>query len=179
MTTLTACPVCATARPADRPGSEPWCCSLACYPAFHGIDQPAPPSCHDGVTMTCPVCERRFAPTGRRRFCSDACRSLAYRRRRDEARTSVVIPAARPKRPITVYECDSCGERALGDQRCGPCGTFMRRVGIGGCCPSCDEPIAVEELVGEEATRSGDGREAPPVKGALVPCESTNPGGLS
>jgi len=25
--------------------------------------------------------------------------------------------------------------------------TFMRRVGIGGCCPSCDEPIAINELL--------------------------------
>jgi hypothetical protein len=26
----------------------------------------------------------------------------------------------------------------------------MRRIGIGGCCPSCDEPIAVAELVDQE-----------------------------
>jgi hypothetical protein len=51
---------------------------------------------------------------------------------------------------MTVYECDNCGSRALGEQRCEQCGTFMSRVGIGGCCPSCDEPIAVAELVGQE-----------------------------
>jgi len=115
-----------------------------------GPDQTGSPSCHDGVTMACPACQRRFVPTGRRRFCSDACRSLAYRRRRDAGRASVAVPKARPKRPITVYECDNCGSRALGEQRCEPCGTFMRRVGIGGCCPSCDEPISVSELVDEE-----------------------------
>jgi hypothetical protein len=112
--------------------------------------QPESPSCHDGVTMTCPVCQRRFTPFGRRKFCSDPCRALAYRRRRDAGRPSVVVPTARPRKPITVYECDSCGERALGLQRCEACGTFMRRVGIGGCCPNCDEPIVVSELVGQE-----------------------------
>jgi hypothetical protein len=99
--------------------------------------------------MACPICQRSFAPSGRRRFCSDACRSIAYRRRRDAGRPAVVVPAARPRRPITVYECDGCGGRALGEQRCEPCGIFMRRVGIGGCCPACDEPVAVSELVGE------------------------------
>jgi hypothetical protein len=100
--------------------------------------------------MACPVCLRTFSPSGRARSCSGACRSLAYRRRRDATRASVVIPAPRPNKPVTVYECDNCGARALGDQRCDDCGTFMRRVGIGGCCPSCDEPIAVSELVDKE-----------------------------
>jgi DNA polymerase II large subunit len=51
---------------------------------------------------------------------------------------------------MTVYECGNCGSRTLGEQRCEPCGTFMSRVGMGGCCPSCDEPIAVAELVDQE-----------------------------
>ena len=114
------------------------------------LEEPESPSCHDGVTMACPVCQQRFKLIGRRRFCSDACRALAYRRRRDASRPTVVVPAARPRGPITVYECDGCGGRALGDQRCEQCGTFMRRVGIGGCCPSCDEPIALSELVDQE-----------------------------
>jgi DNA polymerase II large subunit len=52
---------------------------------------------------------------------------------------------------MTVYECD-CGARAVGRQRCTECGTFMRRVGIGGACPHCDEPVAVVELVGPEVS---------------------------
>jgi predicted amidophosphoribosyltransferase len=60
------------------------------------------------------------------------------------------VPRSKPRRPITVYECDSCGGRALGEQRCEECGAFMRRVGIGGCCPECDAPLAVSELLGEE-----------------------------
>jgi hypothetical protein len=90
MTTLTACPVCGKPRPADRPGNQPWCCSLACYHTFHGITEPVTPSCHDAVTMTmtCPICQRRFTPVGRQKFCSDACRAAAYRRR--------VTPTGRP-----------------------------------------------------------------------------------
>ena len=107
------------------------------------------PSRHDGVTMTCPVCEQALSPRGRQRFCADACRAAAYRRRREQQPASLVVPRAQPRRPITVYECDICGHRALGEQRC-ECGTFMRKVGIGGSCPCCDEPVAVTELVGEE-----------------------------
>ena len=110
------------------------------------------PSRHDVVTITCPVCQHTFNPSGRRRFCSDACRAAAYRRRRDAAQPSIVVPRANPRRPITVYECDTCGARALGEQRCDECSTFMRRVGIGGHCPSCDEPVAVAELLEPEVT---------------------------
>jgi len=52
--------------------------------------------------------------------------------------------------PITVYECDACGERAVGRQRCDGCSTFMRRVGLGGACPCCDEAITVAELLGPD-----------------------------
>ena len=100
--------------------------------------------------MTCPVCEQAFSPQGRQRFCSDACRAAAYRRRRDQRPASLVVPRERPRRPITVYECDTCGARAIGEQRCEACTTFMRKVGIGDSCPCCDEPVAVAELVGGE-----------------------------
>ena len=100
--------------------------------------------------MTCPVCLGSFVAVGRQKYCSDACRAAAYRRRRDAGAPSVAVPNARPKRPITVYECDGCGQRALGEQRCDGCGTFMRRIGLGGSCPACDEPVAAVELFGEE-----------------------------
>ena len=74
------------------------------------------------------------------------CRAVAYRRRRDAGR-ALTVPTARPRRPITVYECPSCGFRALGEQRCEDCSTFMHKIGIGGECPSCNEPVAVSELV--------------------------------
>jgi len=101
------------------------------------------------VTMACPVCGGSFTPSGRRRTCSDACRAAAYRRRRAAGRPVVAIPAT-SRVPLTVYECDGCGSRAVGEQRCAECSTFMRRVGIGGACPACDEAITVAELVGLE-----------------------------
>jgi len=110
------------------------------------------PSCHDGVTMTCPVCHDPFTPIGRQKYCGDACRAAAYRRRRDAGNATVVVPKAQPRRPVTVYECDGCGARELGIQRCEPCGTFMRRVGLGGECPSCGDAVAVNELLGPEVT---------------------------
>lgn len=110
----------------------------------------ASPSRHDPVTIACPACGRFFVPAGRQQWCSDACRSLAYRRRKRSATPPVVIPAPTPRRPHTVYECEACGTRALGQQRCEECSTWMHKVGIGGCCPNCEEPIAVEELVGSD-----------------------------
>ena len=107
------------------------------------------PSCHDSVTMTCPTCGQPFTPTGRRKYCSNACRAAAYRQRRDAAGPVLAVPKAQPRRPITVYECDSCGARAVGHQICETCRSFMRRVGIGGLCPACDDPVAIVELVGD------------------------------
>lgn len=126
-----------------------------CYRSFHGLHEPRTPSRHDAVTMTCPVCQQTFVPAGRQRFCSDRCRAAAYRRRRDTGSAPLVVPNAQPRQPITVYECDTCGTRSLGEQRCADCAKFMRKIGIGGTCPGCDEPVAVSELVGQEviATR--------------------------
>ena len=113
------------------------------------LDRPCPsppPSCHDAVTTICPRCQRAFTPVGRQKYCSGACRAAAYRRRRDADRPAVTVPRRRPRRPITVYECDTCGHRALGEQRCADCATFMRRIGLGGECPHCSEPVAVTDL---------------------------------
>ncbi len=104
------------------------------------------------VTMICPVCQRPFTPTGRQAYCTDACRAAAYRRRRDANRTPVTIPAGQPRRPVTVYECDTCSHRAVGEQRCDDCSTFMRRVGQGGPCPNCDHPVAISDLLPEHPT---------------------------
>ncbi|WP_298446326.1 hypothetical protein [Ferrimicrobium sp.] len=110
---------------------------------------------HDSVTMTCPVCGNSFGLSGRRTYCSDACRALAYRRRRDMGGIQpVTVPKSRPRPEITVYECDTCGERSLGEQRCSECHTFMTRVGIGGHCPSCEEPIAIVDLIDDEVTQA-------------------------
>lgn len=108
------------------------------------MDRPAAPSRNDGVTIACPACGHAFRPAGRRRFCSDACRQAAWRQRHP---TPVpAIPAAAP-RPATVYVCPACDARYLGQQRCDDCGTFCRRLGPGGPCPSCDEPVAFSDLL--------------------------------
>jgi hypothetical protein len=105
----------------------------------------------DSATTACPMCGRVFAAFGRARYCSDGCRKTAWRRRRQTARTSIMVPGPGvPRRPITVYECDSCGARALGSQRCDECNTFMRRVGIGGSCPACLEPVALSDLLDQQ-----------------------------
>ena len=118
----------------------------------HGTAGHETPLRHDSVTTTCPVCERSFTPVGRQKYCTDACRAAAYRQRRDSGRAPVFVPNGQPRKPLTVYECDGCGARAVGEQRCEECRTFMRRVGIGGSCPSCDEPVSVEDLLGQDGT---------------------------
>jgi hypothetical protein len=102
------------------------------------------------VTMACPVCGDPFTPVGRRRTCTDACRAAAYRARKAAARKVVVIPTVPRRVAVTVYECDGCGARDVGGQRCAECARFMRRVGVGGACPHCDEPVTVAELTGLE-----------------------------
>jgi hypothetical protein len=52
------------------------------------------PSGNDPVTIPCPVCATPFTPAGKRRYCRDACRVAAHRRRtRTRTRTR------RPARP--------------------------------------------------------------------------------
>jgi hypothetical protein len=108
------------------------------------------PSRDDTATMTCPVCHRHFTATGRQTYCGSPCRKTAFRRRHQQPLAAITIPAARPRRDVTVYECPSCEERLLGQQRCQHCGVFTRRVGIGGPCPHCDQPVAVNDLLDQD-----------------------------
>lgn len=64
------------------------------------------------------------------------------------------LPASVAK-PGIVYECPSCGTRLLGEQRCPECQVFCRRIGPGGACPHCDEPVAVVDLVAYPAGGRG------------------------
>jgi hypothetical protein len=120
--------------------------SATASPALPG---PAP-SRHNGATVTCPVCQQPFSRPGKRQWCSPACKAEAWRRRRRGAPPRTVLLPARPRRPITVYECERCGARAVGQQRCEECRTPMRNLGLGGPCPHCDEPVAVTELLDQE-----------------------------
>ncbi len=53
-------------------------------------------------------------------------------------------PSVPPSSPV-VYECPECGERQL-ERRCPDCNLFTRRLGRGGRCPHCDEPVTLDEL---------------------------------
>lgn len=115
----------------------------------HEADRAAP--LRDGtVTATCPVCGTVFVPGPNQLYCEHACGAKAWRRRHRVAAAAVEIPPSRPRRPITVYECEACGTRSLGEQRCGDCGMFMRRVGTRGRCPHCEDVVAVVDLLGGE-----------------------------
>jgi len=72
------------------------------------------PSRDDTATMTCPVCQHPFTPAGRQRYCGSPCRKTAFRRRHQDPPGPLAVPAARPRRERTVYECSQCGERLLG-----------------------------------------------------------------
>jgi hypothetical protein len=106
--------------------------------------QPERPSRDDGVTMACPVCGHPFVRRGRARFCSAACRQAAWRRR--QPAPTLPHPTRAP-RPATVYQCPVCEARYLGAQRCPDCQRFCRRLGPGGLCPQCDEPVALADLL--------------------------------
>ncbi len=108
---------------------------------------PEAPSRNDGVTIACLVCGQGFHPVGRRRYCSDACRQAAWRHRQPVAPT--VPLARRTPRPATIYACPACDTRYLGEQRCADCNVFCRRVGPGGPCPHCSDPVAVSDLLGD------------------------------
>jgi hypothetical protein len=106
------------------------------------------PSRNVCVTASCGACGRQL-PAGRaRRWCSDACRQAAFRRRHRSQPATAELPAGADRKPATVYECPQCGGRLLGEQRCEECSTFMRRLGFGGLCPGCDEPLTIDELLG-------------------------------
>jgi len=94
----------------------------------------------DTATTDCPLCGDAFEPGGRQRFCSTGCRQTAWRRLRSAPVQPVVA------RTDIVYACPSCDARYLGEQRCDQCNTWCRRLGPGGPCPCCDEPVAISDL---------------------------------
>ena len=83
---------------------------------------------------------RAGQPQGRRSYCSDACRTAAWRRR---------INAPTPPKPAKadiIYQCPSCETRYLGQQRCDDCNLWCKRIGLGSSCPHC-EPLAINDLL--------------------------------
>ncbi len=93
-------------------------------------------------------------PSTRARYCTRACQQRSYRLRHQTPTadlTSVRKALQRRKALVahTIYECGGCGERFLGERRCGDCNLFARAVGLGGLCPECDTTVLVEDLLGE------------------------------
>jgi Zinc-ribbon containing domain len=111
------------------------------------MPEPSTASRDATVTATCLRCQRP-TPAGRGRlYCSPACRQAAYRRRHTPTASPPPPPSGRPRRDSTVYLCPDCDTRTVGQQRCNDCNTFTRRLGIGGTCPHCEEPVTVDELL--------------------------------
>jgi hypothetical protein len=123
---------------------------LPVRPATSEHHGPAAASHNGSVTAPCLVCGGPLPP-GRqdRTTCTDRCRQEAFRRRRQGAgEPEVPLPPKGARRAVTVYECDQCGARALGDQYCSDCRTFTRSVGTGGLCLECQAPVALSDLMG-------------------------------
>jgi hypothetical protein len=96
----------------------------------------------------CPVCAAPFTRTGRRRYCTDACRQAAWRQRAASPPRPAALPAARPRRQGTIYQCDNCDTRYLASQWCPDCNRPCRRLGPGGHCP-CGELLTIDELLSD------------------------------
>jgi hypothetical protein len=109
-----------------------------------------------GSPVACGACGHPFGRSGRRRYCSDRCRQAGWRQR--QAPAPAAAPVVRRQR-ATVYACGECERRLLGEQWCPDCQRPCRRIGPGGLCPHCDEPVALSDLAGETA----DGPAASPV----------------
>jgi hypothetical protein len=66
------------------------------------------------VTATCCICQGPLPPGRPRRTCSDACRQAAWRQRHQPKPPTPTLPANRPRKPATVYECPDCQTKLLG-----------------------------------------------------------------
>jgi 5-methylcytosine-specific restriction endonuclease McrA len=100
------------------------------------------PSC-----AVCAVCGTSLHGRADQRYCTPACRQSAYRARTSTATLQPQLtPTGRSRRDHTVYECAYCGQRLAGEQWCPECQRPARRIGPGGFCPSCGDPITIADL---------------------------------
>ena len=119
------------------------------------------PSCDDITTITadrlvCPVCATLFQRVRRQRFCSARCRKIAWARtHQSDPRPAEPVPPPGRRRAATVYCCGTCETRYFGQQWCHECNTPAARIGYGGLCPHCDEPVALIDLLGTQGEPSG------------------------
>ncbi len=114
---------------------------------------PSRPSGDDKATastaagqLRCPVCNTPFTRNRRQAYCTDRCRKIAWKRRRLNPVSVEPVPPARRRRAITVYSCPECDTRYFAEQWCPDCHQPCTRIGTGGLCPHCDEPITITDL---------------------------------
>ena len=108
---------------------------------------PAPRT--DPNQLLCPVCWTPFTKVGRQRYCTDSCRKTAWTRRHTNTAviTEPVVPQAIRRRDVTIYSCPTCDTRYHGQRWCHDCNQPCTRIGLGGTCPHCDEPVAITDLI--------------------------------
>jgi len=101
------------------------------------------------VTPTgCAICGTPLTGRADQRYCSHPCRQAAHRRRTSPQLEPPQLPLGRQGiREHTVYECGDCGQRLAGQQWCPDCQRPCRRIGPGGSCPSCGDPITITDLI--------------------------------
>jgi hypothetical protein len=99
----------------------------------------------------CLVCDVEILSPRGRHYCSSACRNKAWRRRRYE--TTFRSDRDLPGQPSwqAIYECPRCRRRLIDDHRCPDCNLFGNRLGLGGPCPHCHEPVLLTDLAGGRA----------------------------
>lgn len=97
----------------------------------------------DAAIGACAACGIAFERRGRGTYCSKACRDAAWRWRK--AVKLATPPKTHPKL-LTIYECTTCETRFVDVRRCPECNLFNRRIDLGGSCPHCDEPVALNDL---------------------------------
>ena len=98
----------------------------------------------------CPVCAAGFTRVRRQAYCSPACRQAAWRSRQPATlptASAATVGPTRTRRDVTVYTCTECEQRYLGLQWCPDCQRPCTRVGLGGLCRDCGEPMTVDELL--------------------------------
>jgi len=99
--------------------------------------------------LLCPVCWIPFTKVGRQLYCTQTCRKTAWKRRNATPVkvTEPVVPQGIRRRDVTIYECPTCNTRFHGEQWCHDCNQPCTRVGLGGLCPHCDQPVAISDLI--------------------------------
>jgi len=98
--------------------------------------------------LLCPVCWTSFQPIGRQRFCSNNCRKTAWARtHRQPTPPAPPVPPPGRRREATIYACPACDTRLYGQQWCPDCNQPCTRIGLGGLCPHCQEPVALTDLL--------------------------------